>query len=445
MLALKPSNDLLEEFNEIRSKTMDLFSPLTIEDAVIQSSDFGSPPNWHIAHVTWFFQKILEKNDKGFKLDNLNLTYLNSYYQRFGEILEKSQRGRYPRPTVIQTIKYRKTVEKYFIEFLKLLIRSKDHLSPEIYSDILLALNHEMQHQELMVYDFQHYYNRFPEESDNYVPKKLENPLIKEKIQKEMISIPGGIFILGYSGNGFCYDNELPENKVYLNNYKIDNSLVTNGEFLNFIEDDGYNSYRYWLADGWDFISKENILTPLYWVFDKDKGDWYKKDFRGYKKIVLEEPVVNLSYYEADAFCKWSKKRLPTEAEWEKAASWNETNQSKSLFPWGNQLPSEEHANLLESYCWHPTVLGTYPLGKSYYGCYQLIGDAWEWTSSEYTLYPGFKSKFEEYTDKWAINQKVLRGGSFATPLKQIRNTYRNYFKPHERILFSGFRCAMDI
>lgn len=444
MLALNAFNELIEEFNETRSKTMELFSPLDIEDAVMQSSDFGSPPNWHIAHVTWFFHKILEKYGTGHTLDNLNLTYLNSYYQKYGEILQKNQRGRYPRPTVIQTIKYRKTIEKHFIEFIKSVIQSKNCHSSEVYFDILLALNHEMQHQELMVYDFQHYYNRFPEENDNYVPPKIKNRLIKEKVKKEMVSIPGGIFVMGYNGHGFCYDNELPENKVYLNDYKISNSLVTNGEFLEFIEDGGYSNYRYWLADGWDFISNENILSPLYWALDEEKKGWYKKDFRGYRKIIPEEPVVNLSYYEADAFCKWAKKRLPTEAEWEKAASWDESNQTKSLFPWGNQLPTEEHANLLESYCWHPTVLGTYPKGRSYYGCYQLIGEVWEWTSSEYTLYPGFQSKFEEYTDKWAINQKVLKGGSFATPLKQIRNTYRNYFKPHERILFSGFRCAED-
>jgi formylglycine-generating enzyme required for sulfatase activity len=151
-----------------------------------------------------------------------------------------------------------------------------------------------------------------------------------------------------------------------------------------------------------------------------------------------------VSYYEADAFCKWAKKRLPTEAEWEKAASWDDIAESKTLYPWGNNEITNEHANLLDISIWHPTEVGCFPKGKSHFGCYQMIGDVWEWTSSEYTLYPGFVSRFEEYTDKWAINQKVLRGGCFATPRKQIRNSYRNYFKPCERILFSGFRCAVD-
>lgn len=438
-------DQIVRDFIEVREQTMRLFSPLDIEDAVIQSSDFGSPPNWHIAHVTWFFHKILEQYYKNFEFhkSGLNLTYLNSYYQKFGEILKKSERGRYPRPTVSQTIKYRRDIENHFIEFLKSIGENIDNQSNKLISDIYTAINHEMQHQELMVYDFQHYFNRFPEENDNYVPKKIVKSITKkEKIKKEMIFIQGGIFKIGFSGKGFCYDNELPENNVYLNDFKIDNALVTNGEFLDFIEDGGYKSYKYWLADGWDLVSSENWTCPLYWNYDESKNKWLKKDFRGYHEIVLEEPVVNVSYYEADAFAKWAKKRLPTEAEWEKAASWDESSETKTVFPWGNLPLSKDRANLLETSLWHPSILGCYPEGKSYYGCYQMLGDVWEWTSSEYSLYPGFKSQIEEYTDKWSINQKVLRGGSFATPANQIRNSYRNYFKPHERILFSGFRCA---
>jgi len=311
--------------------------------------------------------------------------------------------------------------------------------------DIYTAINHEMQHQELMIYDLQHYFNRFPDLNDNYTPKKIiQVPPVKTKVNKQMISIPGGIFEMGYDGDGFCYDNEMPKHKVYLNNYKIDNALVTNRDFIEFIENGGYQNYRYWLSDGWDLLNEENWSNPLYWYYDKNKGKWFKKDFTGIHEIVLEMPVVNISYYEADAFAKWAKKRLPTEAEWEKAASWDENNQIKTIFPWGDQLDFVNRANLFESYFWCPSIAGYYPNGKSHYGCYQMVGDVWEWTSSEYSLFPGFKSRFEEYTDKWAINQKVLRGGCFATPSKQIRNTYRNYFKPHERILFAGFRCAKD-
>jgi ergothioneine biosynthesis protein EgtB len=446
MLSTSLLNDLVDEFIEVRENTMDLFSPLSIEDAVIQSSSFGSPPNWHIAHVTWFFHKILEKyhSDEINLFENkINLEYLNSYYYKYGKILTKSERGKYPRPTVSQSIEYRREIEKCFIGFLKSL--EKKDISEKLVLDVYTAINHELQHQELMVYDFQHYFSRFSDECDNYCPNKIGRKLsAKNKVDRVMVKIPGGIFDAGYCGNGFCYDNELPKNRVYLNPYEIDNSLVTNGEYINFMEDGGYTNYKYWLADGWDLVLSENWISPLYWYYDQGKNKWFKKDFRGNKEIVLDEPVVNVSYFEADAFAKWAKKRLPTEYEWEKAASWDDESKSKTVFPWGNQFPTPDQANLFESYQWGPTAAGTFPSGKSHLGCHQMIGDVWEWTSSEYMLYPGFKSRFEEYTDKWAINQKVLRGGCFATSAKQIRNSYRNYFKPHERILFAGFRCAKD-
>ncbi len=313
----------------------------------------------------------------------------------------------------------------------------------------MLGMQHEMQHQELMVYDFQHYFERFPDPSDSYKPTIINEPPkaseIKERISSGMVNIPGGIFEVGYKGNSFCYDNELPEHKVYLQPFKMDVAPVTNGEYMKFMEDGGYEDYRHWLADGWDLVKEQRWNAPLYWRQEDNNNIWKKKDFRGLNNIDPDEPVVNISYYEADAYARWAGKRLPTEAEWEKAASWNEELQRKTLYPWGDQRPTPKHANLLESYLWGPSKVGTYPTSKSYYGCHQMIGDVWEWTSSEYVLYPGFKSKFSEYTDKWTINQKVLRGGCFATSMPQIRNSYRNYFKPHERILFAGFRCARDV
>jgi ergothioneine biosynthesis protein EgtB len=437
--------DVLAQFIEVRNKTLELFKPLNIEDAVIQSSTFGSPPNWHIAHVTWFFQKILEKYGEQICSNEIvNLEYLNSYYQRFGKILPKSDRGKFPRPTVEESIKYRSFIEEKVISFLKT-AQSCNKLSEQLKYDILLANQHEMQHQELMIYDFQHYFHRFPDPRDNYKPVTFIHRKHSNKIKKPagMVQIPGGIYELGFNGDHFCYDNETPEHKVYLNPYKLDVALVSNGQFMQFIEDNGYGSSRYWLADGWDHVREENWAAPLYWEYDS--GTWMKKDLRGLRKIDPDEPVTNISYYEADAYAKWSGKRLPTEAEWEKAASWNEDLQKKSMYPWGDDNPTPILANLLESSLWGPSKIGSYPDGKSYYGCHQMIGDVWEWTGSEYTLYPGFKSRFSEYTDKWAINQKVLRGGSFATPTNQIRNTYRNYFKPHERLLFAGFRCADEV
>jgi ergothioneine biosynthesis protein EgtB len=437
--------EILKEFITVRKNTINLFKPLKVEDAVIQSNDFGSPANWHIAHVTWFFQKVLEKYDKK-KVSkiNIHLQYLNSYYHRFGEILAKTERGRFPRPTVEETMNYRSFIEGQIVSFLKE-VESSNKISEEIIYDIMLANQHEMQHQELMVYDFQHYFQRFPYEYDNYKPIKVRNPPSPVEQPTGMVDIPEGIYELGFNGNkGFCYDNELPQHKVYLQPFKIDIAPVTNGKFIEFIEDGGYEDYRYWLADGWELITEHGWKAPLYWEYNKEEDGWIKKDFRGINQIEADEPVTNISYYEADAYARWAGMRLPSEAEWEKAASWNDDLHTKTIYPWGNEKPTCKHANLMESYLWAPTKVGSYPAGKSYYGCHQMIGDVWEWTSSEYVLYPGFKSRFSEYTDKWSINQKVLRGGSFSTPSSQIRNSYRNYFKPYERILFGGFRCAKD-
>jgi ergothioneine biosynthesis protein EgtB len=436
--------ELIKEFTTVRKNTINLFKPLKVEDAVIQSNDFGSPPNWHIAHVTWFFQKILEKYGNK-KLSNIkiHLNYLNSYYHKFGEILPKNERGRFPRPTVEETLKYRSIIEGQIISFLRELELS-NKISEETLYDIMLGNQHEMQHQELMVYDFQHYFQRFPHEYDNYKPIKVKNPPLAVEQPKGMVDIPEGIYELGFNGRDFCYDNELPEHKVYLQPFKIDVIPITNVKFLEFIKDGGYEDYRYWLADGWELVVEQKWKAPLYWEYKKEEDAWIKKDFRGINKIESDEPVTNISYYEADAYARWAGLRLPTEAEWEKAAGWNEDLRLKTMYPWGNEKPTCKHANLMESYLWAPTKVGSYPAGKSYYGCHQMIGDVWEWTSSEYMLYPRFKSRFSEYTDKWSINQKVLRGGSFATPSNQIRNSYRNYFKPHERVLFAGFRCAKD-
>ncbi len=447
-IMISTCHDLISEFRDIRKKTMELFTPLKIEDAVIQSDPFGSPPNWHIAHVTWFYQKILEKHSSQptkikntYNVSNVNTEYLNSYYQQFKKILPKDQRGKFPRPTVAQSIEYRKTIEKQVIDFLSMFKKS---LPEKIKYDMWLANQHEMQHQELMIYDIQNYFTRFSDPLDNYnIERITDKRVTKNNNIRKMVEIDGGIYNLGFKGNGFCYDNELPEHKIYLQPYKIDINPVSNGDFIKFINNDGYKRFEFWLADGWEMVNNEKWNAPLYW-FEED-GKWFKKDFSGINEIDSDEPVVNISYYEADAYARWIGKRLPTEAEWEKAASWNESSQEKTLYPWGNENASNEHANLLESSLWRPSKIGSFEKGKSHYGCYQMIGDVWEWTSSEYVLYPGFKSRFSEYTDKWAINQKVLRGGCFATPRKQIRNSYRNYFRPHERILFAGFRCAKNL
>jgi ergothioneine biosynthesis protein EgtB len=302
---------------------------------------------------------------------------------------------------------------------------------------ITMGLHHECQHQELLVYDLQHLL------AEQYKPTRKNNIVKQNSVGKKSVHIKGGIYNLGYNGKDYCYDIELPEHKVFLNDYKIDVFPITNQQYMEFIEDQGYKTYTYWLSDGWEKVKTNKWNAPMYWEKINDK--WHVRDFLGIREINPNEPVNHVSYYEAEAYCKWAGKRLPTEAEWEKAACWNEETQQKTEFPWGNESPTEEKCNLLESHYWGCTEIGTYPQGSSSSGCQQMIGDIWEWTSSEFTGFPGFKTGFDEYNDKWFTNQKVLRGGSFGTPKMSIRASYRNFFRLDERWLFSGFRCAEDI
>lgn len=438
----KDAENLFHLFMEIRRQTIELVETLEIEDFVVQTDTFMSPLRWHIGHVSWFFEQLLKKNFKNYQPFKKDFSfYLNSYYQAFGEPFNKAKRGTISRPTVSETIDYWKWVNEQISKFMKNTV-----LSDEMYRLFLLAYNHEWQHQELMVYDIQHLLQ------DRYKPKfkKLPPPINGIVRKKEMIKIDGGIFEMGYDEimwkDFFAYDIEMPVHKVYLNSYFIDNSPVTNGDYLEFVNDGGYTNYKYWLSDGWETAKRNKWTAPLYWEQDSN-GDWLRKDFKGKKFIehFPDEPVTNLSYYEADAYAKWAGKRLPTEAEWEKAASWDEDSNRKRLFPWGDNPPNEMNSNLLESKIWSVCNIFTYEEGKSYYGCYDMLGDCWEWTQSEFMPYPGFKSGFAEYNDKWFGSQKVLRGGSFGTPGLSTRNTYRNFFRPDERWMLSGFRCVKDI
>ncbi|MFN3654201.1 MAG: ergothioneine biosynthesis protein EgtB [Candidatus Nitrosotenuis sp.] len=424
---------LAEEFKTMRSNTLSLVETLEPDDYVVQTAPFVSPPKWHLGHVSWLFEMLLKQQNKHYKYysDEL-LRYLNSYYNRFGEQLDKTKRGTVARPTTKQILEYYDIITDQIVGFLQ-----KNPQNESSRKIIELGIHHEYQHQELLVYDLQHIL------ADKYKPK-IKNKLPQHvSVKQKQIQVEGGIYALGYSGKEFCYDVELPEHKVYLNDYKIDAFPVTAGQYLEFIDAGGYDDYKYWLSDGWKSVQQNKWKSPMYW--HKIDDDWHISDFNGMRKINPNEPVCNVSYYEADAYCKWAEKRLPTEAEWEKAACWNEEKQIKTIFPWGDDQPTESHANLLESYLWGCAEIGSYPKGASHYGCHQMIGDVWEWTSSEFVGYPGFKSGFQEYNDKWFTNQKVLRGGSFATPNRSIRSSYRNFFHLDERWMFSGFRCAEDV
>ena len=425
-------NTLLESFNETRETTLGLIKNLQKDDFGVQTAVFMSPPKWHIGHVSWLNEIVLNKTQKDYKFYSDEFSgYLNSYYNQFGKPHDKSKRGIMSRPTVDEILEY----------FDAITDRVRKVISKPLDKDIAylftMAIHHECQHQELLVYDLQHLLG------EQYRPPQRKQPETPTNIEKNSIKIDGGLYSMGYSGNDYCYDIELPEHKTYLNDFKIDNFLVSNREFLDFMNHGGYEDYSFWLSDGWDAVKENNWIAPMYW--EKEEDVWFTRDFVGKRKINLDEPVCHVSFYEAAAYCKWAGKRLPTEAEWEKAALWNEEKQTKTDFPWGNERPTAELANLLESNVWNCSTVGAYEKGKSRYGCYQMIGDVWEWTSSEFVGYPGFKSGFDEYNDKWFTNQKVLRGGSFGTPEKSIRGSYRNFFRLNERWLISGFRCAEDI
>ena len=452
---------LIDLYKNVRRRTMEIVAPLEIEDYVIQTADFMSPPRWHIGHTSWFFETVLQAHKPAFRVYSEDfLYYFNSYYEGFGSRIERPKRGTKSRPTVKATVAYRNHVDEEMLSFLE------STSDPTIWSLVRLGLEHEMQHQELLVYDIKHLL------CDQFDVKLKSKPGSVVRVEG-MAEVEGGLMWLGYRGStwgssptvkegspeeisiyqngdesphskGFAFDNEKPEHQVFIKDFAIDKAPVSNGDFLAFIQNGGYKNFRWWFSEGWETVNREHWHAPLYWEIHD--GQWLIRDFDGLRPVSerLEEPVCHVSFFEASAYAKWSGKRLPTEAEWEKAACYDSSG-VKHLFPWGEQIPRAEQGNLFENRHWSAAPVGSYPQGVNAYGCHQLIGDVWEWTTSDYVPYPGFKSEFDEYNDKWFVNQKVLRGGSFATPQLHIRSTYRNFFHAHERWMTSGFRCAQDI
>jgi ergothioneine biosynthesis protein EgtB len=440
-------------YKTVRARTMHIVAPLEIEDYVIQTAEFMSPPRWHIGHTSWFFETVLQAHKPGYNVYSEEyLFYFNSYYEGFGERIARPKRGTRSRPTVRDTVAYRHHVDEQVLKFLDSI--SGNSNAETVLALIRLGLEHEMQHQELLVYDIKHLL------CDQYQPEIKAAPASSLKVEG-MAEIEGGLFWLGYSKQvqrptsnvqcppnynlDFAFDNEKPAHQVFLQDYAIDRAPVSNGKFLEFIRDRGYQDYRWWFSEGWETVNREQWRAPLYW--ELHDGKWMIRDFSGLHLVESKEnePVYHVSYFEASAFAKWAGKRLPTEAEWEKAACFSPEASERKDFPWGSESPDELKANLFENSLWTVAPVGAFPAGQNSYGCHQMIGDVWEWTTSDYVPYPGFKSEFDEYNDKWFVNQKVLRGGSFATPQSHIRSTYRNFFHAHERWMISGFRCAKDV
>lgn len=459
-----PASSLLDLFREVRARTMQIVAPLEIEDYVIQTAEFMSPPRWHIGHTSWFFETLLQKFKPGYEVHSQQfLYYFNSYYEGFGARIERPKRGTKSRPTVTETVAYRSRIDELMQGFLEDL-DAHPH-AETIRSLVRLGLEHEMQHQELLVYDIKHLL------CDQYDVARQPPPVQVAEV-RGMTEFAGGLYWLGYNAQlqrsktqdqrpvcyEFAFDNEKPAHQVFLQDYALDRALVSNGEFLEFMRAGGYDDYRWWFSEGWETVNKEQWKAPLYW--EHHDRQWMIRDFSGLNAAEgkANEPVSHVSFYEASAFAKWAGKRLPTEAEWERAARGSDAETERRgdaeklssenglrLFPWGNEPTVTSRANLLEKGYWGVTPVGAFPEGQSAGGCHQLIGDVWEWTTSDYVPYPGFKSEFDEYNDKWFVNQKVLRGGSFATPQVHIRSTYRNFFHAHERWMVSGFRCAKDL
>jgi ergothioneine biosynthesis protein EgtB len=427
--------DLADLYARVRQRTMDIVAPLEIEDYVVQTGAFMSPPRWHLGHTSWFFEQVLRDHKPGYRVFSEEyLYYFNSYYERFGTRIQRDRRGTRSRPTVRETIAYRKLVDENVLELL-----SMTSWADRNFVDLIrLGLEHEMQHQELLVYDIKHLL------CDLYSPiQRGELPPRREVTG--MSEIEGGLFEIGFSGKDFAFDNEKPAHKVYVQDFAIDRGPVTNGEYLAFMNDGGYSDYRWWHSDGWYAVAAEGWHAPMYW--ERHGDSWMIRDFSGIHTVdeKADEPVTHVSFFEASAFAKWAGKRLPTEAEWEVAARCGPSTKYLQSFPWGESSPTLERANLFENLLWGAAPVGSFPSGVSASGCYQMVGDVWEWTTSDYVGYPGFKTDFDEYNDKWFVGQKVLRGGSYATPQSHIRTTYRNFFHPNERWMICGFRCARDI
>ncbi len=378
-----------EQYKTIRNHTVEICKPLQKEDYVVQPIADVSPPKWHLGHTTWFFETfILKPHLKDYQEFNTNFNYVfNSYYETVGARVIRTDRGNLSRPTVDEVYAYRDYVDKSMQQFFE--TESSDDVKELLH----LGFNHEQQHQELLWYDIKYILGHNPL-FPVYHQENIENNLIINK-SREWVKIEEGIYEIGYKGNEFHFDNELGQHKVYLQNFEIETDLVSNADFLDFINDGAYQNFNYWHSEAWEWVKVNKIAAPLYWhMID---GKWFRYSLSGLKPIKMTEPVSHISFYEAAAFAQWKGVRLPTEFEWEVAAN---------KFNWGK---------------------------------------LWEWTESAYLPYPGFAKvpgAIGEYNGKFMVNQMVLRGASVATAPNHSRVTYRNFFQPNLRWFFNGIRLA---
>ncbi len=385
---LRTEQSTQQLFIEVRQRTQEICVPLKVEDYGMQPSLEVSPPKWHLAHTSWFFEEFILARSAGYKRFDDDFAYLfNSYYDGIGDRIPRPDRGLMYRPTVEEIYAYRAYVDRHMSNLLE------DEFTEEMKSLLHLGLNHEQQHQELLLADIKYIYGNQP----LYPSYGKLNHSMDSSANKNWLSIREGVYDIGYEGNSFSYDNEHNKHKVYLQSYEISDGLVSNAEYAEFIQNGGYEDFNLWHAEGWDWIKENNVKSPMYWHWN-DRS-WWSYELDGFKPINLQTAVMHISFYEAVAYANWKGLRLPTEFEWEVAAD---------QFDWG---------------------------------------DRWEWTNSAYLPYPGYRKSagaIGEYNGKFMVNQMVLRGGSVATSRGHSRMTYRNFFHPHLRWQFTGLRLARD-
>jgi ergothioneine biosynthesis protein EgtB len=417
-------------YRAVRGATERLCEPLSPEDCQVQSMDDASPTKWHLAHTSWFFETfVLDRAVPNYVAFHPEFHVLfNSYYQTVGPQHPRPQRGLLTRPALDTILAYRRHVDDAMLA----LLGQPGGVSAFPAAVIELGLHHEQQHQELILTDVKHLFSRNP-----LRPAYRECPAAPpiEIAPLRWHSYAGGLQWIGHDGPGFAFDNEGPRHRVFAEAFELADRLVTNGEFLAFVEEDGYARADLWLSDGWNTRQARGWSAPLYW--EQCDGGWRVLTLAGTRGWRADEPVCHVSYYEADAFARWAGARLPTEAEWEVAAA-----ASLGSDAGAGDTVARATSNFVERGLLHPA-----PPGADTATPRQLFGDVWEWTQSPYTPYPGYRppaGALGEYNGKFMCNQLVLRGGSCVTPASHMRATYRNFFPPDARWQFSGIRLARD-
>ncbi|KAA5539606.1 ergothioneine biosynthesis protein EgtB [Roseiconus nitratireducens] len=414
---------LKQRFHRVRQDSMSITALLHAEDCVIQSMPDASPIRWHLAHTTWFFETFLLKPLAGYQPVNEAFEYLfNSYYNSVGAQFPRHRRGLLSRPTMKSVFEYRQQVDAAVIDWL-----SRQELTAEQREILEVGLHHEQQHQELMLTDVKHLLSCNP-----IFPAMFDHPVADQAspASVEWVGFEGGVRRIGHDGNGFAYDNESPRHKVYVHPFRIQSRPVSNREYLAFIQDGGYRRPEHWLSAGWAAVQEGDWQHPLYWC--RREAEWHEFTLGGLRRLDPAAPACHLSYFEADAYARWSGHRLPTEAEWEIAS---QAAAPEQILKGANRFVDSGRPV-------HPEYDPTDTAALR-----ELFGCLWQWTSSQYSPYPGYSAPegaLGEYNGKFMCNQFVLRGSSCATSANHARRTYRNFFPPEARWQFTGVRLASD-